>query len=179
MFYTIQELKDFGFNLNGEKILVGKNCSFFNPQNITLENNTRIDDGALLSAHGTIHIKEYVHISRNTLIYSGSKVVIGKFAIVSSDCKLYGMSDTFDGSALIGPMVPQHTRKVVKGDIILEDYASVATSCVILPSVTIKEGTVIGAMSFVKKTPGKSWTIYAGNPLKEIKERKKDMKCLM
>jgi len=45
---------------------------------------------------------------------------------------------------------------------------------VVLPGVTIGEGTVVGAFSFVRKSL-KPWGIYIGNPLRYVKKRSKDM----
>ena len=45
---------------------------------------------------------------------------------------------------------------------------------VILPNLIIGEGTAVGALSLVKKNL-EEWSIYAGNPIKKIKDRSKKL----
>ena len=56
---------------------------------------------------------------------------------------------------------------------IFEDFASVATNVVIAAGVTLAQGTVVGANSFVSKDT-EPWTIYVGNPAKPVKIRNKE-----
>ena len=46
-----------------------------------------------------------------------------------------------------------------------------------MPNIKIKEGTAVGAMSFVNKDL-EQWSIYAGIPCKKIKERNKNIIAL-
>jgi acetyltransferase-like isoleucine patch superfamily enzyme len=45
-----------------------------------------------------------------------------------------------------------------------------------MPDITISEGAVIGANSFINKNCD-SWKIYAGSPIRFIRNRKQD--CLV
>ena len=51
-----------------------------------------------------------------------------------------------------------------------ERYANVGTNVVIMPGVTIAEGSVVGSNSTVTKST-EPWTIYIGNPARAIKAR--------
>ena len=44
----------------------------------------------------------------------------------------------------------------------------------IMPGVTLAEGTSVGAMSLVRKST-EAWSIYVGNPAKKIKDRSKEL----
>ena len=57
----------------------------------------------------------------------------------------------------------------------LKKYVILGCNTVVLPGVTIEEGTAIGALSLVSKSLPE-YGIYGGNPLKFIKERTKGMK---
>ena len=46
------------------------------------------------------------------------------------------------------------------------------TGSVIMPGVTIGEGSAVGALSYVNKSLG-SWGIFGGIPAKKLKERDK------
>jgi acetyltransferase-like isoleucine patch superfamily enzyme len=47
----------------------------------------------------------------------------------------------------------------------LEDYVSLGANCVILPGVTLKKGTIVGAGAVVTKDTSENDIIY-GNPAK-------------
>lgn len=175
-FLSLKSLRKMGVRLHGNNIQVSKGVSFHNPENIKIGNNTRIDAGVVLSAHGPITIGKYVHLARNSLFYSGKHLNIGNFVTVSAGCNFYGASDRYDGTCLIGPTVPDEFRNVETGTIDLEDFSSISTSCIFLPNSFVPSGCVIGACSLVNgKKSMKEWTIYAGNPLREITSRKRDM----
>lgn len=45
---------------------------------------------------------------------------------------------------------------------------------IVLPGVSLAEGTSVGALSVVRKNT-EPWSVYLGNPAKKIKNRKKDL----
>jgi galactoside O-acetyltransferase len=57
--------------------------------------------------------------------------------------------------------------------VIFERFASAGTNVVVLPGVTLAEGSVVGACSLVTKST-EPWTIYVGVPAKPLKARRKD-----
>lgn len=57
-------------------------------------------------------------------------------------------------------------------------YLQTGYNSVIFPNVTVGEGSVVGAMSLVKKTLP-AWGIYTGIPVKQIKERKRNLLNLL
>ena len=61
-----------------------------------------------------------------------------------------------------------------KKKVILKKYSIVGAGSIIMPGVILAKGTSIGAMSLVLKDT-KSWSIYVGNPAKELKKRKKNL----
>lgn len=170
-YLSIKQLAKVGVKLvGGANVQVSKNAIFHKPQNITLMNNVRIDDGVVLSAHGTIEIGNYVHIARNCLFYSGTIIRLEDFTTVSSDCKFYGLTDNYNGTVLIGPTCPDNFRQVLKGDIVMSKYSAVGSSCVLLPNTILHQGAAVGALSLVRGELTE-WTIFGGNPLKKLKIR--------
>jgi acetyltransferase-like isoleucine patch superfamily enzyme len=169
---SLNYLKKLGIKINGTNIQISNTVTFFNPSNIVLDNNIRIDDYTFLSAKGKINIGKYCHISRNCLICSGTKIVIMDFTGISSDCKIYGKTDNYDGSTLTGPLIPNKFKNFIEGDIYIGKHVIIGSSSIILPNTIINEGTAIGAMSLVKGTL-KDWSIYIGNPIRILRERKR------
>ena len=64
-----------------------------------------------------------------------------------------------------------------KGSVLLEEFVNVGSNSVIMPSVTIKKGSAIGALSMVTKSLP-SWHIFMGVPARKIKKRSKNIENL-
>ena len=131
-FFSESELKAIGFLKYGKNVLVSRKASIYNPEQMVLGDNIRIDDFCILS--GNIKLGSYIHI-------------------------------------------PAAYRRVIEGQVILEDYVSVGTGSTILPGVKLEEGVAVGAMSFVKHTL-EGWKIYVGAPCRYVKDRNQNMKQL-
>ena len=170
------ELKTIGFLKYGTNVLVSRKASIYNPEQIVLGDNIRIDDFCILS--GNIKLGSYIHISAYTCLIGGVKgIILQDFVTVSSRCAVYAVSDDFSGEQLNNSMIPTAYRSVIEGRVILEDYVSVGTGSTILPGVKLEEGAAVGAMSFVKHTL-EGWKIYAGVPCRYVKDRNQNMKQL-
>lgn len=171
-FYTEKELKQIGFKSYGKKVLVSRKTSIYDAQNITIGSNVRIDDFCILS--GKINIKNNVHISAFCALYGKFEIEIGNFSGISPRCTIFSASDDFSGNFMIGPMVPSNFTNISSGKVKISDYVQIGTNCVIMPSITIGEGSAVGAFSFITKNI-KPWKIYFGIPTKEIKNRSKKL----
>jgi len=60
-------------------------------------------------------------------------------------------------------MVPERYSNVKAAAVILRRHVIVGSGSIILPGVTLEEGTAIGALSLVRKST-EPWTVYAGIP---------------
>lgn len=172
-FYTQQELQALGFASLGKNVLLSRKCSVYGAQNISIGDNTRIDDFCILS--GKIHIGSYIHISAYTGLFAGEcGIILRDFVTVSSRCALYAVSDDYSGAAMTNPMVPEKFRNVEKACVIMEKHAILGSGCTVMPGVTVGEGTAVGSMSFVNRSL-EPWSMYVGIPCRKIKERRRDL----
>ena len=174
--YTKEELINLGVKIYGDNIHISKFANIYNPSNLILHDNIRIDDFTIISCNGIIEIFNYVHISAQCFISSTTKIIIGNFSAISVGSKIFGGCDDFSGEYLANPTIPKKYTNVKIGDIIIGDNVIIGSNSVIMPDITINEGAVIGANSFVNKSC-EVWKIYAGSPIKFIKNRKKN--CLV
>jgi len=172
-FLSIDEINAIGFNKVGKNVLISRHASFYNPSEMCIGNNVRIDDFCILS--GRITIENYVHISAYVALYGNRRIYIKNYSGISAHSVIYTMIDDFSGKFLIGPMFPEELTNLIGGPVILEEFTQIGASSVVLPNLIIKQGSVVGAMSLVNKTLDE-WGIYAGIPAKRIKERSK--KCM-
>ena len=174
--YSLKYLKKIGITLLGKNINISKYVRIYNPSNLTIHNNVRIDDFTIISCKGKIEIYNNVHISAQCFISSSTNIIIHSYSSISVGVKLFGSNDDYSGNFMTNPTIPKQFLNVTNGDIIIEKHSIIGSNSVIIPNITIAEGTAIGCQSFVNKTT-EPWKIYAGLPIKEIKNRNKH--CLI
>jgi len=175
MFYSREKLEKIGFRNLGQNVLISDKCSIYNPGNIEIGSNVRIDDFCILSAgKGGIKLGNYIHIACYAHLIGGGSIIAEDHVQISGKVSIYSSSDDFSGDYLVGPTVPVEYSNVRHQTVHLKKYVVLGCNVVVLPGVTIEEGTAVGALSLVSKDlPG--YGIYGGNPIKLIKDRKSKM----
>lgn len=177
-FYSKEELTLLGLKCVGDNALISKKASIYNPSNIEIGDNVRIDDFCVLSAgSGGIAIGNYIHIAVYSSIIGAGRVTLSDFCNISSRVSIYASNDDYSGDFMTNPMVPSEYTGVSHADVAIGQHVIIGSGSVILPGVTLEEGVAIGALSLVAKDCS-AFTIYAGNPLKRIKERKRNFLAL-
>ncbi len=171
-FLNNEELKAFGLKSFGNNVLISRYACFYNPACIEIGDNVRIDDFCILS--GNIQIGNNIHISAYCAIYASAKVTIEDFAGLSPRTTIFSSSDDFSGDFLIGPMNNSQYRNVTSENVVVGKYSQVGAGSIIMPGVVIGQGVAVGAMSLVLKSLDE-WGLYAGIPVKFLKERKKGL----
>ena len=174
-FLKQEELNKMGFKSIGENVLISDKSSIYGVKNIEIGSNVRIDDFCIISAgKGGIKIGDYVHIACYAHLIGAGQIIVEDHAQISGKVSIYSSSDDFSGNHLVGPTVPSEFTNVKSLTVHLKKYVVLGCNAVVLPGVTIGEGTAIGALSLVSKGLPE-YGIYGGNPLKFIKERTKGM----
>ncbi len=183
-FLRLPELAKLGLASYGSNVLISRFARLYNPNRITIGDNVRIDDFAILSAGkistdkqstGQIKICDHVHIAAHTCLWGHHGIFLGKHVGISSGCKIYTESDDFSGETLTGPTIPdQFKTNMTSGRVIIGDHTIVGANSVILPSVIIGEGCAFGSNSVINSSPN-PWTIHVGSPIKMIGRRKKGL----
>ena len=172
-FHTEEELKKIGFKSIGKNVLISRLTSIYNPQNIIIGNNVRIDDFCILS--GKIELGNNIHISAGSFLFAGEAgIKMMDFSGLSSRCAIYAVSDDYSGQAMTMPIIPEHFRKVTEKSVTLGKHSLIGTGTTILPGANVAEGTAVGAMSLVIE-PTQPWKIYVGIPARPIKDRNKNI----
>jgi dTDP-4-amino-4,6-dideoxy-D-glucose acyltransferase len=155
--------------------MLSDKASYYNCGNIRLGNNVRIDDFCVLSAgEGGIIIGNYVHVAVYSSIIGGGKIVLEDFSNLSSRVSIYSSSDDYSGAALTNPTVPKEFTNVQHSNVTISRHVIIGAGSIILPGVTLEEGVAIGALSLVKKDC-KSFGIYAGIPVKRVRDRQHNL----
>lgn len=172
-FYRPEELKDLGFKYIGKDVKLSRKAVVYNADKIEIGDYCRIDDFCILS--GIITMGSFIHIGVCTrLSGSAAGLTIKDFAGVSYNSTIIASSDDYSGEFMTNPCIPLKYKKLLPNPVVLERHSLVASHCMIVPGVTVGEGTAIGAMSLVLKSV-EPWSIYAGIPVKRLKDRKRNI----
>jgi len=160
------------FGRLGTNVTIHPTAVFFNPENVFLGNNVRIDCFCLLSAGPEgIHVGNNIHLAAGVYIFGGGgKVLLENFCNLSSRVAVYTASDDYSEGYLTNPTVPEKYKKVRRGPVVLRRHALVGSGSVIMPGVELGVGASVGALSFVNKSVG-DFQIVSGKPLKVIGTR--------
>ena len=161
-----KELKRKKFNQLGKNVQISKNTTIIGAKNISIGSNVRIDDYTIISAlYGKLIIGSNVHIGGQSYFGCGGKIIIGDNINISQGVRIYSKINNYNEF--------NKKNQIFLKKVVIKNNVIVGSGSVIIGNVVIGEGSTIGALSFVKKNLN-DWSVYAGNPLKFIKLRKKN-----
>lgn len=158
----------------GDDVRVSKVVEIKNPKNIYIGNHVAIDFGFYCSTK--LSIGSYCHISTHVSIIGGknASVWMGDFSHLAAGARLIAYGDENMGAGLVSPVVPDIYRdKLYGGNIYIQSFASILTNAVISPNVTIGEGAIVAANSFVNKDIP-DWEVWGGSPARFLKIRSRE-----
>lgn len=160
------------FRKEGVDLFIAETAIIKRPEIMDIGNHVAIDHHVYISTECVIG--DYVHIAPQVSIIGGqnSKLVMGNFSGISSGCRIVCASDDYT-KGLMNPQVPQEFKHTKFTTITFEDFTCVGVNSIVMPGVTLKEGSVLGAGSVLTKDT-EPWTIYVGSPAKAVKLRDKN-----
>lgn len=171
-FLTEEEIKSLGFKSCGDNLKISRFANFYTPSTIEIGHNVRIDDFCILS--GNIKIGSNIHISAYCALYGACGITMCDNTGLSPRATIFSSMDDFSGDFLIGPIHDKSKINVQGGHVFLEEYVQIGSGSMLFPNLRISKGCVVGAMSLVNRSL-EEWGIYAGIPIKRIKERRKGL----
>lgn len=173
-FYSEDELKELGLKNYGKNVLISRNAILYNPAQLEIGSNVRIDDFATVSGKVVLH--DYIHIAQFCSLYGGSEgIYMEDFTGLSSKSIIYATSNDYSGDSMTNPMVPSKYKTTDKNAAVrLCKHVVVGCMSVILPGVIIGEGSSVGAMSLCAKSL-EPWGVYGGIPAKKLRERSRHL----
>lgn len=157
----------------GNDVYISTSAEFTRPDLVNIGNHVAIDSFFYCTTR--LIVGDYVHISPHVAVIGGKQglLTIEDFCFLSVGSKYICGSETFHGQGLIGPLIPeQYKDQTIIEPIVLRRFSGALANSVIMPGVTMAEGSVLGANSLLKHNT-EPWTIYAGNPAKPIRTRDK------
>lgn len=172
-YLTNDELLAMGFRKLGQNVQVSTRAAIYEPHLIELGDNVRIDDFCVVS--GRVSLGRNVLITVFCNIAGGQAgVFIGDFSCLAYGCHVFSQNEDYSGRYLNNSTLPRDLRRETKKPVYIGRHCIVGTHCVIVPGVTLADGTSVYAQSLVTK-PTQPWSIYFGSPARRIKTRRQDM----
>ncbi len=175
-FLTHDQLTAMNFARLGRNVRISEKASIYNPELIEIGDHSRIDDFCVIS--GRVVIGRNVHIAVFNNVAGGELgVYLDDFVGLAYGCQVFSQSDDDSGRTMTNPTVPDQYKSEVKAPVHLCRHVIIGACTLVLPGVTVEEGSSVGAMSMVTKST-EAWSVYFGIPAKRLKARHKDLLAL-
>lgn len=172
-YYNLDELKNLGLKSFGSEVYISRKVSFYGTSRISIGNNVRIDDFCVLSAGAAgIEIGNFVHIAVGTSIQGQEAIRVDDFVGISAKVSIFSSTDDYFGSYMSNPTVPEQYTNASHAEVHLCKHVLIGAGAVILPGVTMGQGSVLGALSLAREDC-EEFYIHTGNPAKKIMRRGK------
>ena len=152
----------------GKKTVLEEGVLLFHPENISIHDNVYIGHNTILKGYykNEMIIEEGTWIGQQCFFHSAGGIKIGKNIGIGPGVKILTSyhKDT-------DPTKPILHEELKFKSVIIEDDADLGVNSVIMPGVTIKKGTQVGAGAVVTKD-FPEYSVIAGVPAKLIRTRK-------
>jgi galactoside O-acetyltransferase len=174
-FYTDEELAGAGFRHLGKNVKIKRNAGLFFTENISIADNSRIDDSTIIVAsREPVVIGKHVHIAAHCYIAGREGLTMEDFSGLAPGAMIFTASDDYTGRKMTNPTLPRHLIGGPAGPVHLGRHVIIGANTIILPNVRIGEGSSVGAQSLVKKSLPE-WGVFFGCPVERIAARKRDL----
>lgn len=175
-----RDLSRLGLASCGRDVRISRRAAIHCPAGVHVGSHVRIDDFAMLTGgHDatTVRIGDHVHIAAHAALYGGGGITIEEYVTVSGRSSVYSVTDDYSGEVMTNPTVPEAFTGVIRLPVRLRRHVVVGAGSVILPGVTVGEGSAIGAMTLVTRSLD-PWGIYVGVPARLLRARSRGLLAL-
>ena len=152
----------------GEGVKIMPLAKIAKPEVVELDDFCRIRDLVFIYAGEGVRIGKYTDIQPHVVVWGGGELVIGDYVSVGPGSVLLTAVYSHQQGLRMVDGVPNH--KALYGKLVIGNDVYVGANCTLMPDITIGEGAIIGAHSFVNKNV-EPWAIMVGSPAKKIGER--------
>ena len=150
---------------NGVNILpLAKICR---PQVVELGDDTRVCDFVFIWGGNGVKIGKNCDVQPHVTVWGGGALEVGdRVSIGLNSVLLTAVYTHGDGLKMVDGL-EEGEAIAAYGKLTIGTDAYIGASCTLMPDITIGEGAIIGAASFVNKDC-EPWGIYVGSPAKKI-----------
>jgi galactoside O-acetyltransferase len=173
-YLTREALSSMPFRALGHDVMIHERVTLVGIENISIGSHVRIDPEVVLLATGPLTIGCYTHLAPGVFIAAKAGFEMRNFANIAHGARIYTINDDYSGEHLMGPTIPAELLSLNSGAVLMEDHAIVGAGAIVLPGVTLAEGSVLGALGLIGRST-EPWMIYRGVPAKPLKTRRRDV----
>jgi len=173
-YLTPAEVADLGLASAGVDVQISRDARLFGVSRISLGDHVRIDAFTLISAGAPVTIGNYVHIAPFCSLSGQGGIILEDFSGLSGRVSIYSSSDDYSGRTMTNPTVPAEFKDITSAQIHIGRHVIIGAGAVLLPGASIGEGSAVGALCLVSR-PLPEWKIFAGNPLRLVGKRQRDL----
>lgn len=174
-YFKSDELRAFGFARVGEGSAIARTCTIVGLENITLGDFVRIDGfTTMIASGGRLSIGNRVHVCSGCVLGATGGIELADYSSLSHGVRLLSAIDDFSGRTMTNSTLPPELLGVQAAPIHIGRYVPIGSGCIVLPGATVGEGSAVAAMSVVNRPLGE-WTIFGGNPVRELGPRSRDL----
>lgn len=157
----------------GRNVIIGRTVRIRYPELVHIGDDCIIDDFTYIST-GLV-MRDHVHISAGCKLIGGRACTVrmGRFSTLAPNVVLAAGSDDYHGGIATPLVPPEYKGNVEYGDIDIGNHSIVGAGSVVMPRVRFGEGASVGALSLVKSDLN-PWTLYAGVPVRALRERDRE-----
>ena len=171
IFFDLSELKYCGKN-----VIIGKTVRIRNPELVEIGDNCIIDDFTYIS--GKVILGRGVHIGANSTFQAGkSSIKIDNYSGISSGCRFFAVSSDYLASEIDLPTLPIdfiiENKSTINENIEVGEACLIGANSIVLPGVTIPNGSSFGAASKISNRNYEEFSFYLNDCKKVIAKRNK------
>jgi dTDP-4-amino-4,6-dideoxy-D-glucose acyltransferase len=179
MMFDIDDKELMGENVKGKLKKCGEGVKIYPlaklafPHVIELGQYCKIRDFVFIFAGKGVTIGQYSDLQPHTVIWGGGTTIIGDRVSVGPGTVLLSAVYSHAKGLKMVDGLPDGSTNALYGKLVIGNDVYIGANCSLMPNITIGEGAVVGAGSFVNKDI-EPWTVVAGSPAKKISVREKE-----
>ncbi len=156
----------------GEGVRLMPLAKIAKPGVVELDDFCRLRDFVFLWGGQGIKIGKYCDIQPHVVVWGGGSLEIGDRVSIGPGSVLLTAVYTHDDGHTMVDGLPEGSSVARYGKLSIGRDVYIGANCTLMPDITIGEGAILGAGSFVNKDC-EPWGIYVGSPAKKIAVRPK------
>lgn len=174
--YNVPDAELMGENVKAKLKSVGEGVRLMplakiaNAHVVELGDFCRVRDFVFIWGGQGVKIGEYCDIQPHVVVWGGGALDIGPRVSVGPGSVLLTAVYSHEQGLRMVDGLGEGSSKALYGKLTVGSDVYIGANCTLMPDITVGEGAILGAGSFVNKDC-EPWGIYAGSPARKIGER--------
>ena len=158
----------------GVGVIIHPLAKIIHPHLVEIGDHSRLCDHVYMHSVVGVTVGRYTDIQMFTSIWASGETRLGSFNNIGPGVTFLSGKVNLEECGFMSSVVPPEFQVFHPGLIVTEDHVYIGANCTLMQNITIGEGVVVGANSFVNKDL-EPWGVYVGCPARKIAERPKDV----